>query len=542
VGKYIRFFLLLLPLAAAPSFAKALCIDGLISNCPAAVSPQSGDLALTWQLSGNPHTRSMTLKQVLTGALTAPVVGKITAQTSAASGAGVNLGVGVAPTTCVSGDVWTTGGGLFACVNSAAVGPFGTGGNVLPVYANSAALPAVTSANNGQTAFVQNCQNSSEGAGVGTGCIYVVNKNGTWTAQPNPSNLTITVGGQALYPGGSTTNQGNGSKIQLATGSFVVGHALAFDNNGNAIDSGVPPSGGAGGSGTVTASPQNSIPFYSNAGTAAVVSGLTITNNAVLACNGSGVPSLVTTLPTGLTLPSATITSPTITGTISIAAASYTGKQTYAAGSTGSASMNIPAGVAPTSPVNGDIWETTSGVLARVNGATQGPFVGNVVTTAPLTGGATGPTVTVACATCATTTNGGTLTATSPITISAAGLIALGVQPMPIVWIADNTTTVHNDTYFVVEKWPFTNSGTINSVVYHTGGTSTPSFTASVQIAGVNVTGCNALSVTSATDTTATCTAANTITNGQTLGLVISGTTGVPSSAVIQINASRPAS
>lgn len=37
----------------------------------------------------------------------------------------------------------------------------------------------------------------------------------------------------------------------------------------------------------------------------------------------------------------------------------------------GFASLNLPHGVAPTVPVNGDMWTTTGGVFARVNGATQ---------------------------------------------------------------------------------------------------------------------------------------------------------------------------
>ncbi len=36
---------------------------------------------------------------------------------------------------------------------------------------------------------------------------------------------------------------------------------------------------------------------------------------------------------------------------------------------TGSAGFNVPHGTAPTSPVNGDIWTTTSGFFARVNGS-----------------------------------------------------------------------------------------------------------------------------------------------------------------------------
>lgn len=38
------------------------------------------------------------------------------------------------------------------------------------------------------------------------------------------------------------------------------------------------------------------------------------------------------------------------------------------------ASANLPHGTAPTSPANGDIWTTTAGFFARINGATVGPF------------------------------------------------------------------------------------------------------------------------------------------------------------------------
>jgi hypothetical protein len=45
------------------------------------------------------------------------------------------------------------------------------------------------------------------------------------------------------------------------------------------------------------------------------------------------------------------------------------------ASATGSAGFNIPPGAAPTTPVNGDIWETSAGIFARVNGATVGPLI-----------------------------------------------------------------------------------------------------------------------------------------------------------------------
>jgi len=48
------------------------------------------------------------------------------------------------------------------------------------------------------------------------------------------------------------------------------------------------------------------------------------------------------------------------------------GKVTLPASSaTGGASLNIPHGVAPTAPVNGDIWTTTAAPYVRLNGTTR---------------------------------------------------------------------------------------------------------------------------------------------------------------------------
>jgi hypothetical protein len=51
-----------------------------------------------------------------------------------------------------------------------------------------------------------------------------------------------------------------------------------------------------------------------------------------------------------------------------------TGKLKTAASTTDTAGFNLPHGVAPTVPGNGDLWTTTSGLFARINGATVGPF------------------------------------------------------------------------------------------------------------------------------------------------------------------------
>ncbi|CAB4151470.1 hypothetical protein UFOVP685_5 [uncultured Caudovirales phage] len=63
------------------------------------------------------------------------------------------------------------------------------------------------------------------------------------------------------------------------------------------------------GTGTVNPGVVNDIAFYAASGQS--VSPIASNANAVLASNGSSVPSMVTTLPTGLTIPSATITAST---------------------------------------------------------------------------------------------------------------------------------------------------------------------------------------------------------------------------------------
>lgn len=56
-----------------------------------------------------------------------------------------------------------------------------------------------------------------------------------------------------------------------------------------------------------------------------------------------------------------------------------TGELNLPASTSTTAALNLGAGVAPTAPVDGDIWATTSGLYAQINGATVGPFGNPVV-------------------------------------------------------------------------------------------------------------------------------------------------------------------
>lgn len=86
----------------------------------------------------------------------------------------------------------------------------------------------------------------------------------------------------------------------------------------------------------------------------AALQGDTVT--AVTSLTSSGTTSLV-----GATTTTAT------TGTLTMGAGALL---TTAATIAGTVGLNIPHGTAPTAPNNGDLWTTTAGVFARVNGST----------------------------------------------------------------------------------------------------------------------------------------------------------------------------
>lgn len=83
------------------------------------------------------------------------------------------------------------------------------------------------------------------------------------------------------------------------------------------------------------------------------------------------------------------------------------GRLVTAPASATTAGFNLTPGSVPASPVNGDMWATSAGVFAQINGATVGPFSsaggGSFAATSPLTVGFGGGVTTYACPTCGVT-------------------------------------------------------------------------------------------------------------------------------------------
>ena len=124
----------------------------------------------------------------------------------------------------------------------------------------------------------------------------------------------------------------------------------------------------------------------------------------------------------------APLASPTFTGTVTIpagasisgyaalAGATFTGLVGTVASTTTTAGLNLPHGAAPTTPVNGDIWTTTSGLFARINGGTQQYAPLGSTNTFTGTNTFSGATLSFGTSTAASTINigsGATLTATT---------------------------------------------------------------------------------------------------------------------------------
>lgn len=109
-----------------------------------------------------------------------------------------------------------------------------------------------------------------------------------------------------------------------------------------------------------------------------------------------------------------------------LAGATFTGLVSTPAATTASAFLRVAHGAAPTTPVNGDIWTTTSGLFARINGGTQQYAPLGSTNTFTGTNTFSGGTLTFGNATGASTVNistGATATATTKaVNIGTAGL------------------------------------------------------------------------------------------------------------------------
>lgn len=152
---------------------------------------------------------------------------------------------------------------------------------------------------------------------------------------------------------------------------------------------------------SVTLTPNFAAPPVIGNTTPNVVNATTLNATDVAATNGTFLTSVTTPYvkaDTGvyLTLAGGSSGASLVLGLGASGQATFDRKLNLTASTTTAASLNIPQGTAPTTPTNGDIWTTTAGLYARINGTTVGPFgtgtvtsvsgTANQVTVSPTTG------------------------------------------------------------------------------------------------------------------------------------------------------------
>lgn len=140
-----------------------------------------------------------------------------------------------------------------------------------------------------------------------------------------------------------------------ATSANTASAIVARDGSGNFT------------AGTITAA------LTGNASTATALQ----TARAINGVNFDGTAAITVTAAAG-TLTGATlnsgVTASSLTSVGTLTSLTLSGLLTTVASATGSAGIRLPHGAAPTTPTNGDVWTTTTGLYAQINGSTVGPF------------------------------------------------------------------------------------------------------------------------------------------------------------------------
>jgi hypothetical protein len=177
-------------------------------------------------------------------------------------------------------------------------------------------------------------------------------------------NVTASASFAALSASGQIT-----STVSTGTAPLVVASTTAVSNlNASLLLGSTWASPAAIGTGTAAA------------GTFTTVTASTLTSTVAIGTAPFTVTSTtaVTNLNASLLL-GATWASPAAIGGTAAAAGTFTtltatGLLQTVASATGGAGLNLPQGSAPTSPNNGDVWTTSSGLFVRIAGSTVGPL------------------------------------------------------------------------------------------------------------------------------------------------------------------------
>lgn len=217
----------------------------------------------------------------------------------------------------------------------------------------------------------------------------------TFSAAPvitgfSPDRILLTSGSGSLTPATALTN---GQMLIGSTGNAPVAATLTAGANVTILNgAGTITISATGGSGSPAGADMDvqynnaggfggSSNFQWNNGTSTLtITGTTVSDVVVAALGAVGAPSysFAGNLTTGMYAPGADSIAFATAGAQRLAITNTALTSTligiFPATTTGAASIRLPHGTAPSAPVDGDIWTTTAGVFARINGSTTGPL------------------------------------------------------------------------------------------------------------------------------------------------------------------------
>lgn len=128
-------------------------------------------------------------------------------------------------------------------------------------------------------------------------------------------------------------------------------------------------------SGTITAAAISSGTMTATAISSGTISGSSISGVYI------ATSSMATCYFSSGTVSNSSIPSPYITGPTIASTATFLGKLVTVASTAARAGFILPPGAAPSAPVDGDVWTTTSGMYVRINSATVGPLAASNLAT-----------------------------------------------------------------------------------------------------------------------------------------------------------------
>jgi len=201
------------------------------------------------------------------------------------------------------------------------------------------------------------------------------------------------------------------------------------------------------------------------------------TGNITFTANAAG--SSVTVPQTGTLATTSDLSSYLTTSTAAstyaaLVGATFTGTVIAPAATTSISSIRIPHGTEPTAPTNGDIWTTTAGMYARINGVTVGPFASDTDTNTTYdltTSGTTTTTISLV----------GTNSTTDSFTITGSGATSVSHSAGAITISSTDTNTTYSQAAVTTTGGAFlrlTGSDTTNDDVKFAGsGATTVTYT-----------------------------------------------------------------